>query len=80
MHELGLTENLLRQAEGQATKAHAKKIRALNIVLGDAAGVSEESVRFYFDSLSPGTMAEGAALNFKPVVGRDFHLESMDIE
>ena len=67
MHELGITENLLSLALEQATKAQAQRITKVEVVIGQDSGASEESIRFYFDLLIPGTIAEGAALSFERV-------------
>jgi hydrogenase nickel incorporation protein HypA/HybF len=80
MHELGITESLLSTALEYASKAQAMRIKALNLVLGEQSSVAEDSVRFYFEYLSPGTMAEGATLAFQKVPGAKFYLESIEVE
>ena len=51
----------------EGKKAGAKKIGKISIVIGVMSGVVDESVTFYFGFLSKGTIAEGAALEFKRV-------------
>lgn len=70
MHELGITESLLSLALEEATKAQAQRITKIEVVIGQDSEASEESIRFYFDSLTPGTIAEGATLSFERVATR----------
>jgi hydrogenase nickel incorporation protein HypA/HybF len=70
MHELGITENLLSLALEQATQAQAQRITKIEVVIGQDSGASEESIKFYFDLLTPGTIAEGATLSFERVATR----------
>jgi hydrogenase nickel incorporation protein HypA/HybF len=51
----------------QAEKAEAKSVGKINLVIGEMTGVVERCVQFYFDFLSKGTLAEGAALAFKVI-------------
>jgi hydrogenase nickel incorporation protein HypA/HybF len=46
------------------------KVRAINLVVGERSGVVEDSLRFCFDLLAPGTSAEGARLNLRRVAPR----------
>jgi len=70
MHELGITKGFLSLAIEQATEAHAQRITKMEVVIGQDSGASEESIRLYFDLLTPGTMAEGATLSFERVATR----------
>ena len=64
MHELGITQNILDSALAEAEGAGAREVRQINLVIGELSGVSEESVRFHFATLSRGTIAERAELAF----------------
>ena len=70
MHELGITESLLSLALEHATQAQAQRITRLEVIIGQDSGASKESIRFYFDCLTPGTIAEGATLFFQRVATR----------
>ncbi len=70
MHELGITESLLSLALEEATQAQAQRITKIEVVIGQDSGASEESIEFYFDLLTPGTIAEGATLSFERVATR----------
>ena len=67
MHELAITQSMLNLVLEQAEKAKAKKVGKINLVIGEMTGVVGECVQFYFDFLSKGTLADGAALSFSAV-------------
>ena len=67
MHEQSIVESLLALAIASAEKARATKILRIYVVVGELSGVVEESVNFYFDILSKGTIAEGASLFFMSI-------------
>ena len=70
MHELAVTEDILRIAVEHAERAGAKRLTDINITVGELSSVVDESVQFYFDFLSPGTLAEGAQLHFARISAR----------
>ena len=43
-------------------KAGAKRIRRINLVIGEISGIVDASVQFYFDFISKDSPAEGATL------------------
>lgn len=67
MHELSVTQNVVRIAVENAEKHGAKRIKQINIVVGDMSSIVDDSVQFYFDIISKGTPAEGAVLFFRRV-------------
>jgi len=64
MHELAITQSMFDLIMEQAEKAEAKKVEKINLVIGEMTGVVGDCVQFYFDFISKGTLAEGAALSF----------------
>jgi hydrogenase nickel incorporation protein HypA/HybF len=70
MHELAITEEILRIAVEHAERAGATRIVDINLVIGELSSVVDDSVQFYFDFVSPGTVAEGAKLHFRRVPAR----------
>jgi hydrogenase nickel incorporation protein HypA/HybF len=64
MHELAVTENLLEIAIRHGNTAGAKKISKLYLVVGQLSSIVDDSVQFYWDIISKGTVAEGAKLHF----------------
>lgn len=67
MHELGITENILSIVLSHSEEKGAKKVLKINLKIGEMTQIVDECIRFYFDELSKGTMAEGAELVFDNV-------------
>ena len=65
MHELGVTQSLLDIAVRHAQNAGATRVNQLNIVVGELSSIVDDSVQFYWDMISKGTIAERAKLIFK---------------
>jgi hydrogenase nickel incorporation protein HypA/HybF len=67
MHELSVTQSLLEIALRHGERASARRIVRLNLVIGELASIVDDSVQFYWDIVSQGTIAEGAELHFERV-------------
>ncbi len=67
MHELSVTESLLKIALQHAEKANAKRITDLHIVIGDFASMVDDSIQFYWEIIAKDTIAEHATLHFRRV-------------
>lgn len=67
MHELMVTESLLEIAVRHAQEAGAGRITDLYLVIGELSSVIDDSVQFYWDIVSEGTLAEGATLHFRRI-------------
>lgn len=65
MHESSVTEAVLKLALEKAEALDADKVCAISLVVGDLTGYVGESIQFYFDRYSVGTIAEGARINVK---------------
>ena len=75
MHELGVTENILHIALRHAEEAQAARITDIYLVIGDLSSIVDESVQFYWDFVSEGTIAEKAQLHFRRVATEMLCLE-----
>lgn len=65
MHELSITENLLEITLRHA--GDAQRVTDLYIVVGQLSSVVDDSVQFYWDFVSEGTVAQGALLHFRRI-------------
>ena len=86
MHEMALAEGILDIALDYGKQNEAKRIAEVGLLIGEMSGVEQESLRFSFEMLVKGTIAEGAKLVIKKVplmgkcskCGKEFHIEHYD--
>jgi hydrogenase nickel incorporation protein HypA/HybF len=62
MHELPVTESIVRIAVEEAEKHNVKRINNIKLKVGELSGLVSECIQYYFDIISKGTKAEGAKL------------------
>lgn len=67
MHELPVTQSLLKIALNHAEKVNAKQITAPNILMGEFSSMVDDSIQFYWEVIAKDTIAEKAILNFERV-------------
>ena len=67
MHELMVTQSILEITQRHAQQAGASRVTDLYLVIGDLSSVIDDSVQFYWDFISEGTVAEGARLHFRRI-------------
>lgn len=65
MHELAVTESILQIAEKHAIQANAKKVTDIYLVIGNLSSIVDDSVVFYWDMISQGTICAGSTIHFK---------------
>ncbi len=70
MHESGLTEDLFTHTMQHARESNAQRVTRVRVIIGALSDATPESIRFYFDSLAVGTIAEGAELEFDRSPGK----------
>ena len=62
MHEVSICESIIAILKEHAAKEGATKVTYVRLKVGEMAGVVEESLRFAFEMVSKGTLADGAQL------------------
>lgn len=67
MHELAVTENILAIAKRHAEQAQARRVTDIYIVIGNLSSIIDDSVQFYWDIISDGSICSGAALHFQRI-------------
>jgi hydrogenase nickel incorporation protein HypA/HybF len=70
MHELSVTEEILKIALEHARRAKANRVLRINVIVGDLTGFVGESIQFYFDLFSKETEAETASLSITRIPAR----------
>ena len=65
MHELAVTESILSIANQAAAENHGSKVTDIYLVIGQLSSIVDDSVQFYWDHISQGTVSEGATLHFE---------------
>ena len=65
MHELSVMSYMLDTVEQQAQQSGARRVLAINLVVGERASFVDDSLLFYFDMLTPGRLCESAKLNIR---------------
>lgn len=64
MHELAVTEHILKIALDAAETEGASRVTDIYLTIGRLSSVVDDSVQFYWDHISEGTLAEAAKLHF----------------
>ncbi|PDW01624.1 hydrogenase maturation nickel metallochaperone HypA/HybF [Candidatus Viridilinea mediisalina] len=64
MHELAITESVIKVAVGAAA---GRRIHAIHLAIGVLSSIVDDSVQFYFDILSRDSLAAGATLHFRRI-------------
>jgi hydrogenase nickel incorporation protein HypA/HybF len=67
MHELSVTESLLKIALQHAETAKASRVTDLYIVIGEFSSMVDDSIQFYWEIIARDTIAEQAKLHFQRV-------------
>jgi len=70
MHELSLAEGMLEVVAGAARAEGARKVRTVWLELGALSHVEAQALRFCFDAVTRGSIAEGAALEIVTMPGQ----------
>jgi hydrogenase nickel incorporation protein HypA/HybF len=69
MHEMALSESVLQRIEANALSDGFTRVVAVHLEIGELAGVDSEAMRFSFDAVTRGTLAEAARLEITSLPG-----------
>jgi hydrogenase nickel incorporation protein HypA/HybF len=69
MHEMALCEGVLRAIEDNAAREGYRRVSLVRLEIGALAGVEIEAMRFGFDAVMKGSIADGARLDIVELPG-----------
>jgi hydrogenase nickel incorporation protein HypA/HybF len=75
MHELSLCEGIVQILEEYAGTHGYRRVKTVWLEIGGLSGVEVEALRFGFDVVTRGTLAEGAALEIVELPGEAWCLQ-----
>ena len=67
---MGIMSGVLEACTATAEREGATRINEIRVRIGELSEVMEDALRFAFEALSPGTLAEGARLEVEHVAAR----------
>lgn len=67
MHELSVTQGILKICLEEGEKHNVNKVSKLNIKVGELTGLVPSCIDEYFKIVAKGTIADGAELNIEKV-------------
>jgi len=70
MHEMSLCEGVVQLIEDQAEQQQFTRVNTVWLEIGALAGVEIEAMRFSFEAVAKGTLADGARLEIIDIPGR----------
>lgn len=70
MHEMSLAESVVDLVDYRARREGCHRVKTVRLEIGRLSGVEPEAIRFCFDEVASGTLAEGAALDIVEQDGR----------
>jgi hydrogenase nickel incorporation protein HypA/HybF len=69
MHEMSLAEGVLQLIEDSARQQEFSKVNAVWLEIGQLSGVEVEAMKFCFDAVTRGSVAQGARLEIIALPG-----------
>jgi hydrogenase nickel incorporation protein HypA/HybF len=69
MHEMALAESMLEIVEATARRHRAERVLAVRLEIGALAQVEPEALKFCFDAVTRGSLAERARLEIETAPG-----------
>lgn len=75
MHEMSLAEGVLQLMEDAAASQGFSRVKTVWLEIGQLAAVEPEAMRFCFDAVTRGSLAEGAALEIIATPGQGWCMQ-----
>jgi hydrogenase nickel incorporation protein HypA/HybF len=75
MHEMALAESLIQLVEEEGRKQGFTRVRVVRLEVGAFGAVEPEALRFCFDAVTRGSIAEDAALDIVALPGAGWCLD-----
>ena len=72
MHEMALCESIVDIIRDEARRQNFGRVVAVRLEVGPFSGAEPEAMRFCFDAVSRGTLAEGSRFEIVPTAGTAF--------
>jgi hydrogenase nickel incorporation protein HypA/HybF len=69
MHEMSLIESVVALVEDERRKQEFSRVRLVRLAVGVLGHVEPEALRFCFEAVTRGTIADGARLEIEEVLG-----------
>jgi len=70
MHEMSLCEGIIEIAEEQASIQNYSSVKSIRLEIGGLSCAEPEAMRFAFDAVAKGTIADGARLDIDQIPGQ----------
>ena len=67
MHELPITQQIIKIADQHCLENGGSKVLKVNLVIGEYSGYVGEAIQNYFDVITEGTLCEGAVCEVRRV-------------
>jgi hydrogenase nickel incorporation protein HypA/HybF len=75
MHEMSICEGILQVLEKEAGRQAFRRVMGVWLEIGPLAGVEPEALRFCFDAVVRGSLADGARLEIVETPGQGLCLQ-----
>jgi hydrogenase nickel incorporation protein HypA/HybF len=75
MHEMSIAESVLGIVEECARREGFRQVREVRLEIGRLAAIESQALRFCFDAVVRGSLAEGARLEIEEVPGEAWCLK-----
>ncbi len=75
MHEMALAEGILQLVEETAQRERAQRVKLVVLEIGELSTVEADALRFCFDAVTKGSIANAAALEIVHVPGVGWCME-----